>query len=68
MTTTYAKVEVLPDGGQEITVWTVEGELRPRLLDAVLGPPSSVNILGIEQVVSAREGVGTFASIPGGLA
>jgi hypothetical protein len=67
MTTTYAKVETLPDGGQVITVWDVSSDLKTRIIDAVMGEPSSTNLLGLEQVVRAREGVGTFGSIPGGL-
>lgn len=66
MTTVYAKVETLPDGGQKITVWH-PSELRGNLVDFALGNPDSVNLLDLEQVVKARDGVGTFASVPGGL-
>ena len=67
MTTMYAKVENLPDGGQQITVWEVSGEIKERFIDSFLGEPSSTNLLDVEQVVRARDGVGTFASVPGGL-
>jgi hypothetical protein len=67
MTTMYAKVETLADGGQKITVWQPT-ELRATWVDIALGVPDSVNLLDLEQVVNARDGVGTFASVPGGLA
>lgn len=63
----YAKVETLPDGGQQITIWEVEDVLMPALVDAVLGTPSNVNLLSLEQVVNSRDAIGTFASVPGGL-
>lgn len=65
--TMYAKVETLPDGGQKITCWDVTDALLPALVDAVLGAPDSTNLLSLEQVVSSRDAIGTFASVPGRL-
>jgi len=63
----FAKVDILPDGGQEVTVWRVDEESMVPIIEALMDPPLCVNHLTPEQVVSCRDAIDLYPSVPDGL-